>query len=201
MIALLPLLQLALGGAEPDTTRVRPVFLEPPHVAVASSIQLLRFDDLRRAPGADTVRRQRGKSFQYSDGYATRLGIHKALSFAMLPLFAASGYTGFRLRKEKTDAPKWLRDLHGPVAGATVILFGMNTLTGAWNMWESRKDPENRTKRILHGALFLAAAGGFAYVTAAGDNIYATGKGNHWHRDVALASMTVSLVSWSLMIF
>ena len=69
----------------------------------------------------------------------------------------------------------------------------------AWNLWEGRKDPVHRTKRLIHSALFLAAGAGFTYVTIVGDNIKATGQSNHWHRDIALASMSVSLVSWSMM--
>ncbi len=142
---------------------------------------------------ADTGRRRRAPSIEYSDVYQTRVAIHRALSWAMVPFFIGSGYTGFQLRNKKEQAPKWTRDIHGPLAGATVVVFGMNTLTGAWNLVEGRKDPEGRTKTLVHGALFLAAGGG--------DNIRAYGKPNHWHRDIALASMSVSLVSWSLMLF
>lgn len=150
---------------------------------------------------ADTGKRRRIPSIEYSETYHTRVGIHKALSFAMIPLFVGSAYTGFQLRNKKEAAPKWTRDIHGPLAAGTAIVFGMNTLTGVWNMWEGRKDPEGRQRRLIHGALFLAAAAGFTYVTAAGDNIRDSGKSNHWHRDVALGSMTISLVSWSIMLF
>ncbi len=150
---------------------------------------------------ADTGRRRRAPTVEYSDVYHTRLAIHRALSWAMVPLFIGSGYTGFQLRNKRDLAPKWVRDIHGPLAGATVVVFGMNTLTGVWNLVEGRKDPAGRTRRLVHGAMFLAAAAGFTYVTAAGDNIRAFGKPNHWHRDIALASMSVSLVSWSLMLF
>jgi hypothetical protein len=150
---------------------------------------------------ADTGRRRRFQTIEYSDTYHTRVAIHRALSFAMIPLFVGSAYTGFQLRSKGYDAPKWTRDLHGPIAAGTAIVFGMNTLTGVWNLWEGRKDPEDRSRRLVHSVMFLAAAAGFTYVTTAGDNIYSSGKGNHWHRDIALASMTVSVVSWSLMIF
>ncbi|MDQ8171484.1 MAG: hypothetical protein P3B76_02260, partial [Gemmatimonadota bacterium] len=43
---------------------------------------------------ADTVPRVRRKAIVYSDGYATRLRIHKVLSWSMLPLFAASYVSG-----------------------------------------------------------------------------------------------------------
>jgi hypothetical protein len=136
---------------------------------------------------------------EYSELYGLRADIHRVMSWAMIPLFAGSAYTGFQLRNKGDAAPKWTRDLHGPFAGATAVLFGMNTLTGVWNLIEGRKDPEGRGKRILHGVMFLAAGAGFAYVTAAGDNIQSTGRGNHWHRDIALGSMAVSVTSWALM--
>lgn len=136
---------------------------------------------------------------EYSELYGVRADIHRYVSWAMIPLFVGSAVTGFQLRNKGDDAPQWTRDLHGPLAGATAVMFGINTLTGVWNLIEGRKDPEGRGKRILHGVLFLAAGAGFAYVTAEGDNIHSTGRGNHWHRDVALGSMTVSLVSWSMM--
>jgi len=166
-------------------------YLEPPRWEMTRLFEAM----------ADTGRRRRAPSVEYSDTYHTRVSIHKALSWAMVPLFVGSGYTGFQLRNKKEAAPQWVRDVHGPLAGATAVVFGMNTLTGAWNLWEGRKDPAGRTKRLVHGALFLAAAAGFTYVTAAGDDIRAYGKPNHWHRDIALASMSVSLVSWSLMLF
>jgi hypothetical protein len=146
----------------------------------------------------DTVR-QRRQLVEYSDLYTLRMDIHRVLSWAMIPLFVGSAYTGFQLRNKGEEAPQWTRDIHGPLAAGTAIVFGMNTLTGVWNLIEGRKDPEGRTRRLVHGMLFLAAGAGFAYVTAAGDNIHELGRSNHWHRDVALGSMGVSLVSWSLM--
>jgi hypothetical protein len=147
----------------------------------------------------DTVKRQRQKLVEYSELYGIRLSIHRALGYAMIPLFIGSAYTGFELRNKGDEAAQWARDLHGPFAAGTAIVFGMNALTGVWNLIEGRRDPVGRTKRLLHGALFLAAGAGFAYVTAAGDDIHASGRPNHWHRDVALGSMAVSLVSWSMM--
>jgi hypothetical protein len=201
-LGLLFQLVLAANGGAADTTRsIGLPWDASPHVrSTATVVRLLRFDELAHAPLADTVRR-RGHAVQYSDAYGTRLAIHKALSWAMIPLFIGSGYTGFVLRSQTTNAPDWVRKLHGPLAGATAIVFAANTLTGTLNLIESRKDPTDRTKRLLHGAMFLAAAGGFAYVIAAGDNIHEYGRANHWHRDVALASMGVSVISWAIMTF
>lgn len=149
----------------------------------------------------DTLKRKKPPLVEYSDVYHTRVGIHRTLSYAMIPLFIGSAYTGFQLRNKREQAPQWTRDIHGPLAAGTAIVFGMNTLTGIWNLWEGRKDPVDRKKKLLHSALFLAAGAGFTYVTAAGDNIRASGKSNHWHRDIALGSMGLSLISWSLMMF
>ncbi|MEZ4455250.1 MAG: hypothetical protein R2882_01685 [Gemmatimonadales bacterium] len=140
-------------------------------------------------------------AIEYSETYATRVTASIVAQLRDDPAVHRRGYTGFQLRNKGVNAPQWTRDLHGPIAAGTAIVFGMNTLTGVWNLWEGRKDPEGRGKRLLHGAMFLAAGAGFTYVIAAGDNIYTSGRGNHWHRDVALASMSVSLVSWSIMIF
>ena len=46
--------------------------------------------------------------------------------------------------------------------GAGIIgLFGVNTVTGAWNLFgEGRKDPHGRTLRLVHGLLMMAATSG-----------------------------------------
>jgi hypothetical protein len=149
----------------------------------------------------DTTKRKRPPLVEYSEVYGTRLGIHRVLSYAMIPLFIGSAYTGFQLRNKREQAPQWTRDIHGPLAAGTAIVFGMNTLTGVWNLYEGRKDPTDRKKKLIHSALFLAAGVGFTYVTAAGDNIHESGRSNVWHRNVALGSMGISLVSWSIMMF
>lgn len=189
-----------LGTLGPAPVSIRP---EPP----AAALVLAPFGttrDWRPAPFRDLIpdsvrQRPRPRAFEYSDGYLTRLGLHRALSWAMIPLFLGSGYTGFELRRKGFDAPEWTRDLHGPLAAGTAALFGMNTLTGSLNLIEGWNNPVGRTKRMVHAALFVAAGAGFTYVIAAGDNIRETGNGNHWHRDVALGSMTFSVVSWAMM--
>ena len=60
----------------------------------------------------DTVPRVRRKAVVYSDGYATRLRIHKTLSWGMLPLFAASYFSGDQLLTKGIDAPSWARSMH-----------------------------------------------------------------------------------------
>ena len=150
---------------------------------------------------ADTVPRVRRKAIVYSDAYATRLRIHKTLSWAMMPLFAASYVSGDQLFKKGADAPSWARTMHGPAATGSAILFGANTVTGGWNLWEGRKDPNGRTRRILHSVLFTAASGGFAYAgTKLAEDAQENMSARRNHRNLALGSMGVSTVSWLIML-
>lgn len=147
----------------------------------------------------DTVRPRR-KAVTYSDGYAKRVAIHKALSWAMLPLFAVSYASGDQLLEKGSDAPGWARSIHPVAAGGTAALFGANLVTGSWNLWEGRKDPNGRTRRIVHSVLFLAASGGFAYAGSIADEAEENGDKRRLHKNVALGSMSASTASWLLML-
>lgn len=150
---------------------------------------------------ADTVPRVRRKAVVYSDSYATRIRIHKVLSWGMIPLFAASYFSGDQLLEKGTDAPSWARNMHAPAATGSAILFGANTVTGGWNLWEGRKDPNGRTRRIIHSVLFTAASGGFAYAgTKLANDAEESMNARRKHRNVALGSMGVSTVSWLIML-
>lgn len=149
--------------------------------------------------GADTVRPRR-KAVTYSDGYYKRVAIHKALSWAMLPLFAVSYVSGDQLLDKGDAAPDWAQNIHPFAAGGTAVLFGANAVTGVWNSWEGRKDPNGRKRRLLHGALFLAASGGFAYAGSIADEAEENGDKRRLHRNVALGSMSASTASWLLML-
>ncbi|MDQ8163679.1 MAG: hypothetical protein P3C10_13960 [Gemmatimonadota bacterium] len=173
-----------------DSLPVRSVMVAPP---VAQPVGLTVY--------ADTVPRVRRKAIVYSDGYATRLRIHKVLSWSMLPLFAASYVSGDQIFEKGRDAPSWARTMHGPAATGSAVLFGANTVTGAWNLWEGRKDPNGRTRRILHSVLFTAASGGFAYAgTRLADEAEENLDARRSHRNLALGSMGLSTVSWLIML-
>ena len=73
---------------------------------------------------------------EYSQGYKTRLKIHKIASFAMLPLFATELILGQSLYDDGGSGKK---DAHVAVGVAIGTLFGINTVTGVWNLLESRK--------------------------------------------------------------
>ena len=150
----------------------------------------------------DTLRtRRRGGVVEYSGSYNKRLTLHRYLSFAMLPLFAGSFLTGDQIIRKADAAPEWARDWHAPLATATAVVFTANTITGVWNLLESRKDPVGRTKRIVHGILFMVASAGFTYAgTTLAEQAEEDGSKGNLHRTVALSSMGVSVASWALML-
>ena len=147
----------------------------------------------------DTVRR-RARAVEYSDAYYKRLAVHRALSWAMLPLFAASYVSGDQLLAKGEDAPEWARTVHPVAATGAAVLFGANTVTGVWNLWDGRKDENGRKRRLLHSAMFLAASGGFTYAGAVlADQAEESAEKRRQHRTVALSSMGLSTASWLLM--
>ena len=150
----------------------------------------------------DTLRTRRPtQAVEYSDFYNKRLTLHRYLSFTMLPLFAGSYLTGDQIIRKADAAPKWATDWHAPLATPTAAVFTLNTITGLWNLWDSRKDPAGRTKRIVHGLLFMAANAGFTYAgTTLANQAEQDGGKRNLHRTVALASMGVSVSSWALML-
>lgn len=146
------------------------------------------------------VVRRRPRAIEYSDAYNTRLTIHRIGSYAMLPLFAGEYYLGDRLLNG-TNPPSWMKPTHVTVAGALGVLFTVNTVTGVWNLWDSRQDPSGRTRRYLHTALMLASDAGFAWAGAVGgdaDHSYTAGQ---HHRNIALGSIALSTAGTALMWF
>lgn len=138
--------------------------------------------------------------FEYSDAYRMRAKIHRIASFATLPLFAAEGYLGQSLYNEPTSAKK---DAHLAVAGGLGALFGVNTVTGVWNLVEGRKDPNHRGRRLAHGLMMLGAdAGFFATAALAPENEHGFVDGSKsTHRAVAFTSIGLAGASYLIMLF
>jgi hypothetical protein len=146
----------------------------------------------------------RPKAISYSNAYYTRLKIHKYASFAMLPLFISQSIVGEKLYNGTATGST--RSVHSALAAGVVVLFGVNTITGVWNLWEARKDPNGRTKRMLHGLLMLTSDAGFVATGAlAHGNRRGTGtvptSSNATHRDVAFGSMGVATIGYLIMLF
>jgi hypothetical protein len=155
-------------------------------------------------PPAPTAPTPRPKAFEYSDGYRTRLKIHKYASYATLPLFVAQYAVGQKLYNGTGSDST--RSVHGALAATTAALFAVNTVTGVWNMSEGRKDPNHRTKRTIHGVLMLVADAGFvATGMMAPDNEHeheggGGGTSASTHRSVAIASMGVATAAYLMML-
>ena len=152
---------------------------------------------------ADTVtrKRPRPRAIEYSDAYYTRLRIHHLASFTELPLFAAEYVLGQRLlNEERTGFPsQGLKTAHTAVALGLGALFTINTVTGGWNLWESRKDPAGRTLRFLHSAAMLGADAGFAWAGASGGGAKHTLAGANQHRTIAISSIALATVGTAMM--
>jgi len=150
---------------------------------------------------SDTGTRKRARAVQYSEWYGRRVAIHKALSWTMLPLFAVSYYTGTQLADNgRAGVSSTVRTLHPIAAGGAAAVFGVNTVTGVWNLWESRRDPADRKRRYLHSALFLLADAGFAYAGSLGEDAGEDGRIRSRHRNIAIGSMGVSTAGWLIML-
>jgi hypothetical protein len=116
----------------------------------------------------------------------------------MLPLFAAEYALGQNLLNG--NSPSWVKPTHLAVAFGIGGLFTVNTVTGAMNLWESRRDPAGRTRRWVHSALMIASDAGFAVAGAMGDEA-AGSDARRRHRNVALGSIAVSTAGTALMWF
>jgi hypothetical protein len=154
----------------------------------------------------------KSKAFDYSDGYLTRQKIHKYASIATLPLFVSEAVVGQKLYDEAGTESDSLRSAHTGLAIGIGALCGVNGVTGIWNMWEGRKNPSGRGKKLFHGILMLAANAGFVATAAmapdhdegeeAGMEEERNGhEGATRHRAVALTSLGVATVGYIYMLF
>lgn len=183
-----------------------PVAVVRPTAAVAvESLTTVRAPDARLAVDTPVVRRPR--AIEYSDLYYTRLTIHRYGSYAMLPLFAAEYSLGQNLMNDASP-PGWMKPAHGLVAGGVGVLFGVNTITGVWNLWDSRQDPNGRTRRILHSVMMLVSDAGFAATgaTAPGHHHFYTNYSDYLHREqlhrnLAIGSIALSAIGGGMMWF
>ena len=137
--------------------------------------------------------------FVYSDGYRTRVKIHKLASFTYLPLVAAQGVLGKMIYDNPTETK---RSLHSGVAVGIGALFAVNTVTGTWNLIEARKDPEGKKRRVVHALLMLASDAGFlaTAMTAPGERETNFNDKRSLHRNLAIASISTATVGYLVML-
>jgi hypothetical protein len=154
-------------------------------------------------PSTGVAAPQRPRAVEMSDAYHVRLTIHYVASFATLPLFVAEYVLGTKLYRDPPGS-RSTREAHRMVALGLGGLFAVNTVTGVWNLWDSRKQPTGRLVRYLHGGLMLAADAGFlatAMVAPHGRRVYsATPANRSLHRALALSSMGTALASYAIVL-
>ncbi|HVA56405.1 MAG TPA: hypothetical protein VNF92_00830 [Gemmatimonadaceae bacterium] len=147
----------------------------------------------------DTVHR-RPRAVEVSDAYYTRLQIHQWSAYSIIPLFAFQYVAGNRLFNDPAAAPTWAKTGHRVGATLLATAFTVSTVTGLWNLWDSRSVPENRALRYVHALSMLAADGAFTY---AGSTLATQAQNSlakrREHRTVTLAAMGVTLASALMM--
>jgi hypothetical protein len=149
---------------------------------------------------SDSVPAQRRRAVEHSAWYYRRLTIHKVASFATIPLFVTEYVLGDKLFKGTASSST--KSAHGAVAGGIGVLFGVNSLTGGWNLWDSRHESAGRARRMTHGLLMLASDAGFLATAALAPEEFGDDGGSNrrsTHRAVAISSMGVAAASYLMM--
>jgi hypothetical protein len=157
-------------------------------------------------PGATadtTLPKKRVKALDLSDAYQFRLTVHQWASYATIPLFAAQAIVGqqlFTVEQAGNRPSDGLRTTHDLLAIGVATLFAVNTVTGSLNWWETRSQPKGRTWRTIHGGLMLLSDAGFAYAAALGTNARHLEEDRILHKNWAIGSVSVALVSYAMML-
>jgi hypothetical protein len=165
--------------------------------AVAAEVARLAVESQQTAP--------RPVAIEYSDGHLMRAKIHKYTSLATLPLLATEFYLGQSLYNDPNSLSSGKRGVHGAVGAGLIGVFGVNSVTGAWNLLESRQAP-GHTKRLVHGLLMLASEGGFvaSAVTAPGggrNGLVTFDADKSTHRTIAITSIGLATAGYLMMLF
>ena len=192
-------LLIALAGPS-DTVRVVPdsasairvddaLATMPARLALPVSLQMQE----------DTIPRRR-RSIEVSDWYERRLRIHRYGAYATIPLFAFQAAAGNELYHKGDAADGWAKNGHRVGATALATVFGLNTVTGLWNLWDSRAVEQGRTRRTIHTLLMLASDAGFAYAgIKLSEDAEESSAARRRHRNTAYASMGVAVTGAGMM--
>jgi len=144
--------------------------------------------------------RPRPKVVEVSEWYSRRLTVHRYIAYSTVPVFAVQYAAGRQLWSKGSDAPTWAKTTHRVGATTLAGMFTVNTVTGLWNLWDSRSAPQGRALRYVHAITMLAADAGFTYAGAKlseeAENSLAKRRE---HRTVALSSIGVALASGIMM--
>ena len=183
------------ANAQSESSAASVAEFVPPnsHAPLVVDVAALADPSMLQQPGSPRV-----VAFEYSDAYAVRRKIHVYASLATLPLFVTEVVLGSKLYDG--DASDSVRSAHSAVAGGIGVLFGVNTVTGVWNMWEARKDPNGKKRRLIHGLTMLGADVGFVATGMLAPEHDEEGN-KSLHRNVALTSIGIATGSYLYMLF
>ena len=79
-------------------------------------------------------------------------------------------------------------------------MFTINTVTGAWNWWDSRSVSKGRALRTIHALSMITADAAFTYAGARLSNEAETNfDKRRLHRTIALSAMGLTVVSETVM--
>ena len=152
---------------------------------------------------------RRPRPVSYGVWYNRVLAVHRWASFAEFPLFAGEYYVGVRLLSQPAGGGRSstrpgdgerssLRSTHDALAAGLGALFAVNTLTGGYTLWASRRDPAGRPRRFIHTLLMLVSDAGFLATAGSAEDDSGPGS-NGTHRALAEGSMGVALAGTLMM--
>ena len=181
-----PFQAVSLAAQQPgDSSSLISVSRIPRDPAVASV-------DVR---GPDSLQ-QRRRSVEIGEWYSRRLTIHRYAAYSAIPVFAFQYAAGTRLYKDGSDAPAWAKTGHRVGATALAGIFGVNTVTGVWNWWDSRSARKGRVLRTIHALSLLGADAAFTYAgVKLSDEAENSMEKRRLHRTVALSAIGVTALS------
>jgi len=195
---------LMLGMATARSTAAQDVIVINEPLVVASATPIADALAAEAATLATSPQDARPVAIEYSEGHQTRAKIHKVSSWVTLPLMATEFALGESLYNDPNSLTSTMRGVHGAVGAGLIGFFGVQSVTGMWNLLDASSAPGHR-RRLVHGLLMLAAEGGFvaAAVTAPGhgrNDLVNFDANKSTHRDIAVVSMGVGTAGYLFML-
>jgi hypothetical protein len=123
-----------------------------------------------------------------------------------MPLIVSQAIVGQKLMDRTGDESGSLRSAHSALTAGLGAVFGIESVTGVWNMLEARKNHVRSRKHLIHGILMLAADAGFVATAALApghddeEGQIRRNNRDSTHQAVGFASLGVATVSYVYML-